>query len=90
MWVNCPIKEKDMIWVYVVVLFLGNGFQVHAPNVVFTKEDICQKYRQFDMLRLYTTKPNDKAKVVSQCIALPSGLDSSTIDEGTKMRKDKK
>ena len=81
MWVNCPIKEKDMIWVYVVVLFLGNGFQVHAPNVVFTKEDMCQKYRQFDMLRLYTTKPNDKAKVVSQCIALPSGLESGKIVE---------
>ena len=28
-----------MVWVYVVVLFLDNGFQVHAPNVVFTKEE---------------------------------------------------
>ena len=81
MWVNCPIKEKDMVWVYVVVLFLDNGFQVHAPNVVFTKEEMCQKYRQFDMLRLYTTRPNDKAKVVSQCIALPSGLESGKIVE---------
>jgi hypothetical protein len=67
-----------MIWVYVVVLgfIVGdeNRFTVHAPNMAFKTESSCQAWREHDMLRLYESRPNNKSRVISQCVALPFQL----------------
>ena len=73
-----------MVWVYVVVMTLtspitkDSNFIVHSPNMAFKTEEVCQHWREFDMTRLYKTRPDENAKAVSQCFSLPFKL------EGTK------
>ena len=69
-----------MIWIYVVAITLTNpvnvksSFQIHAPNMAFRTEESCQSWREFDMLRLYKSRPNENAKAVSQCFPLPFSI----------------
>ena len=70
-------RRTKMIWVYVVVMAMGSApakedkFIVHATNLAFLTEESCQEWREYDMLRLYNTRPNENAKAVSQCFSLP-------------------
>ena len=69
-----------MIWAYVVILAMTTPvtsettFVVNAPNMAFKNEEDCQAYREINMLYLFQTKPNPKARAVSQCISLPLGM----------------
>jgi len=65
-----------MIWIYIITLTTTKPVkpdtpcQVHAPNIAFKSEEACQRWREHDMLRLYNSRPNESARVVSQCISL--------------------
>tara|TARA_R110000787_G_scaffold27119_2_gene75474 strand:+ start:813 stop:1034 length:222 start_codon:yes stop_codon:yes gene_type:complete len=73
-----------MIWIYVVVITLtapvtpSSSFTVHAPNMAFRTEEACQSWREFDMLRLYNTRPDENAKAVSQCFSMPFNIDKAS------------
>jgi hypothetical protein len=73
-----------MIWVYTVVMMMiepttsEKTFIVFSPNTAFISEESCQEWREYDMLRLYNTRPNENAKAISQCFSFPFKL------EGTK------
>ena len=68
-----------MIWVYVVVMTLtapvtkDNSFIVHSPNMAFKTE-----WREFDMLRLYNSRPDEGARAVSLCISMPFNIDEES------------
>jgi hypothetical protein len=70
-----------MIWVYIVAMTLtapitkDNSFIVHSPNMAFKTEKACQEWREYDMLRLYNSRPNEDAKAVSHCFSLPFNID---------------
>ena len=70
-----------MVWVYVVVMTLtspitkDSNFIVHSPNMAFKTEEVCQHWREFDMTRLYKSRPNEGAKAVSLCVPLPFNID---------------
>ena len=73
-----------MIWIYVVAITLTNpvnaksSFQIHAPNMAFKTAASCHSWREFDMLRLYKSRPDDNAKAVSQCFSLPFNIDKES------------
>jgi len=66
-----------MIWVYVVAITLvapvtvESTFQVQTPNAAFKTEEACQAWREWDMTRLYKSRPSENARAVSQCFPLP-------------------
>ena len=70
-----------MVWVYVVVMTLtspvtkDSNFIVHSPNMAIKTEEVCQHWREFDMTRLYKSRPNEGAKAVSLCVPLPFNID---------------
>ena len=70
-----------MIWVYIVAMTLtapitkDNSFIVHSPNMAFKTEKACQEWREYDMLRLYNSRPDEDASAVSQCFSLPFNID---------------
>ena len=73
-----------MIWVYTVVMTLtapvnkDSKFIVHSPNMAFKTEESCQQWREFDMLRLYNSRPDEGARAISQCISMPFNIDKET------------
>jgi hypothetical protein len=46
--------------------------------MAFTSEESCQQWREVDMLRLYSSRPNESAKAVSQCFPFPFNIDKGT------------
>jgi len=70
-----------MIWAYIVIMSMSTPvtsetkFVVNAPNMAFKNEEDCQAYREMNMLYLFQTRPNPKAKAVSQCVSLPFNVD---------------
>ena len=73
-----------MIWAYVVIMAMTTPvtsettFVVNAPNMAFKNEEDCQTYRELNMLYLFQTRPNPKARAVSQCISLPFNVDQGS------------
>ena len=78
-----------MIWVYVVVMAMGSApakedkFIVHATNLAFLTEESCQEWREYDMLRLYNTRPNENAKALAE--SLPEFSDKA---KGEQLRNE--
>tara|TARA_B110000046_G_C12878603_1_gene349137 strand:- start:710 stop:850 length:141 start_codon:yes stop_codon:yes gene_type:complete len=43
--------------------------------MAFKSEKACQEWREYDMLRLYNSRPDEDASAVSQCFSLPFNID---------------
>jgi hypothetical protein len=68
-----------MIWVYVVVMTLTAPVtKDNSFNMAFKTEESCQQWREFDMLRLYNSRPDDGARAVSLCISMPFNIDEES------------